>query len=360
MKISYKILYSFLTLLLLTSSTKSNQINETTTNENNDLLSNSSTNQADVSFKPMEIFTIYELFMIGFLIIYIFVCLTGKYANDRIASGWLGKNRQFFIDNYAHIGMGTSYDSSLALTKESYGQFKFYASGRKYLNSTLVSIDLLKRYDFVSLVASYLIYNDKDKLIYEISINSPGTPHVFSLSRKKDTKYMKKNYNDIDYMTQPGNLDILSKNYILLTEDIEISNRIFLDKNIKTLYNQIEKYIDIIYFTDRQTFTKEKHILFCSFNINNMTNSEEINTFVHALADKLCTIQLTPSQLKNSERMRLDFEEKEEKIKLAKLKESDEGKEKNLTKEQILKQEEKERKNAMKKQQKGKFLRIMK
>jgi len=80
--------------------------------------------------------------------------------------------------------METSYDSSVALTKESYGQFKFYTSGRNYLNSTLVSIDLLKRYDFVSQVASYLIYNDKDKLIYEISINSQGNPGLFTIKKK--------------------------------------------------------------------------------------------------------------------------------------------------------------------------------
>jgi len=46
---------------------------------------------------------------------------------------------------------------------------------------------------------------------------------------------MKKNYNDIDFITQQGNLDIQSKSYILLTVDIEISKVI--------RYFQINLYI---------------------------------------------------------------------------------------------------------------------
>jgi hypothetical protein len=58
------------------------------------------------------------------------------------------------------------------------------------------------------------------------------------------------------------------------------------------LYSKIENYIDIIYFTDRQSFTKEEYAIFLSFDLNFSKNPDElyrdITMFVHCLIDLLC------------------------------------------------------------------------
>ncbi len=304
----------------------------------------------------MGIITIYEMMMIAFVVIYIFVCITGKTANDSLAAKWVSNNKNYFSQNYAHIGTGSTYDTDFTLTKESYGLFKFYASGRRNVNYGLITIELCKRFDLVSLVSSLIFSNDKDKLIYEISLSSNLIPHVFCLTKKKEVKYMKKTYPDIDFLTQPSTNENISKSHILLTEDEEISDKFFNDRVFKGLYQEVEKYIDIIYFTDRQTYSKEKHILFCSFNVNSMKDSTKITQFVHMLGDKLSNIDFNTNKLKETEKSRVEYEDFVQKKLLAKQKENEDTKDKdkkqakNLTKEQQQKLEEKEKKDRLKKQ----------
>lgn len=312
------------------------------------------------------IFSLYEVLMIVFLLSYIFVCITGKFANDGLASKWVKNNKQYFINNYAHVGTGTAYDSEGTLLQETYGSFKFYASGRKNINYTLVSLDLQKRFDLVSLFSSLFYNSEKDKIIYEIGINTTSIPLVFSLSKKKDVKYMKKTYPDIENMTELSSNNNIGKGLVLLTEDEEITDKIFLGSSFKGFYSEVEKYIDIIYFTDRQTYSKEKHILFCSFNVSSMQETEKINKFVHLLADKITNLDYSNAQYKLAEKRREEYENFVQKKILAKQKENETPKEKekkqppkNLTKDQLQKLEEKERKEKIKKQR-AKITKVMK
>lgn len=82
---------------------------------------------------------------------------------------------------------------------------------------------------------------------------------------------------------------------ICLTENTEVFDEsIFGNKEFRRLYSKIEDFIDIIFFTDRQTFSKEKHSIFFSFDVNASSNNLEedfsnINEFVHLFIDILCT-----------------------------------------------------------------------
>ena len=81
---------------------------------------------------------------------------------------------------------------------------------------------------------------------------------------------------------------------IILTENKDIfDDNFFANKDFRKLYNKVESFIDIIFFTDRQTFSKEKHSIFFSFEFNAASeNLEEdysnINEFVHLFIDILC------------------------------------------------------------------------
>jgi len=86
-----------------------------------------------------------------------------------------------------------------------------------------------------------------------------------------------------------------NENLICLTENIDVfEESIFSNKEFKRLYNKVEDFIDIIFFTDRQTFSKDKHSIFFSFDFDSsrehlQEDFENINEFVHLFIDILST-----------------------------------------------------------------------
>lgn len=318
----------------------------------------------------LKIFTIYEIFMILLLVFYILNCLFGITKNEKIASEWIKNNINYYASNYAHIGLNKEYEIESSLVKESYNKFKFYASGRRNLNYTTINLDLVKRQDLINASSSLFYPPEKDRIIFDISINS-NTQHVFCLCRKKEVKFMKSTYEDIDFMTNQYFPDYISQesNLILMTEDDELSDKVF-NKNIRRKLKMLEKYIDVIYFTDRKTFSREDLILYASFFID---SDSSINTciteFIHELADSLATLDINTKKLQTANKLRQDYEEYVESEKLKKESKSSEDSEKkaeekrlkdeqmrkNLSKEQLAKLEEKEKKERMKKQMKKQY-----
>lgn len=324
----------------------------------------------------LKIFTIYEVLMMVMVVAFILTCFSGKSTNEALANKWFSNNREFFINNYAHIGTETQYNIDTPMLKESYNNFKFYASGRVNINYTLVSLDLMKRQDLLSQLGSLFFPSEKDRLIIEFSVNC-DLQNVFCICRKKDIKYMKKTYPDIDYMTKNYEPEFMStqqaKNLVLLTEDDESIDLLF-DRNLKNSFEKVQGTIDIIYFTDRQTYSKEKYVLFCSFYVDSMKNAKAITEFCHLLVDKISNIELGTKRKANSEKLRKEYEEFLEREKQKKTKNTDEENEKKvseekrkkevaskkvLTRDQMIKQEEKERKEKYKKQRQ-KLIKIMK
>ena len=176
---------------------------------------------------------IYEIIMIAFLLIFILNCFIGKRSNDKLCEKWYHTNKNFFEDNYAHIGVNTEYNTknSVAILKESYNNFKFYASGRVFTNWMLVHMNFRKRQDLLSSLSSIFLFNDKDRIIYEASINpNMELPLVFCICKKKDIKHMKKSYSDINHFTKSYDPSYMASNLSLLSEDYEEFNDIFENK----------------------------------------------------------------------------------------------------------------------------------
>jgi hypothetical protein len=70
----------------------------------------------------------------------------GKSKNESIAQKWYNVNAAYLEDNYAHIGVNAEYNSNQTaapMLKESYNNFKFYASGRKFIKWSLVNMDVI-------------------------------------------------------------------------------------------------------------------------------------------------------------------------------------------------------------------------
>jgi hypothetical protein len=91
-------------------------------------------------------FSLYEVLMLTFIIAFVLNCFYGKNLNENLAQKWYSVNKEYLEENYAHIGVGSEYNTNkgVPLLKESYNNFKFYASGRKFIKWMLVNMDVRK------------------------------------------------------------------------------------------------------------------------------------------------------------------------------------------------------------------------
>ena len=307
----------------------------------------------------------YEIIMISLLILYIINAYFGVKKNKKIAESWLSKNKQFFENNYAHLGGEREYNPNfLSLIKDSYNDFKFFASGRVYLSWLLVDINLKRRQDLISILSQLFLFNERDRIMYEVSITpSEDVPCIFAICRKKDIKLNKKNYRELEEFTESSSPYFIDKNYVMLTEDEDTTYRIFNNKELIDQYKKIEKFIDLIFFTDRRT-GKDKHGLVVSFELKGAYNEADfydMNIFTHLLIDILGSTSVKGAYKKEANARRKEYEAKisrelaeknKEEVKNAKEEKKNQEQNKPLTREQLRKKEEKERKDAMKERRK--------
>ena len=310
----------------------------------------------------------YEICMMLLLAIYIIYAYFGVKINRKIAESWLEKNKSFFEENYAHLGGEREYNpNQLTLIKDSYNDYKFFASGRVYLSWLLVDINLKRRQDLISILSQIFLFNERDRIMYEVSLTpAEDVPCIFAICKKKDIKLNKKNYRELEEFTEPSNPYFMEKNYTLLTENEDTTYKIFNNKELINQYKKIEKFIDLIFFTDRRT-GKDKHGLVVSFELrSSYTEADfyDMNIFTHLLIDILGSTIVKGAYKKESSARRKEYEAKisrelaeknKEEVKNAKEEKKNQEQNKPMTREQMRKKEEKERKDAMKERRKKMF-----
>ena len=310
----------------------------------------------------------YEICMMSLLAIYIIHAYIGVKVNRKIAESWLAKNKKFFEDNYAHLGGEKEYNpNSVALIKDSYNDYKFFASGRVYLSWLLVDINLKRRQDLISILSQIFLFTERDKIMYEVSlIPTEDIPCIFAICKKKDVKTNKKNYRELEEFTEVTNPYFMDKNYVMLTEDEDTTYKIFNNREIQNQYKNIEKFIDLIFFTDRRT-VRDKHGLVVSFELKgSYTEADfyDMNIFAHTLIDVLASTSVKGAYKKEASARRKEYEAKisrelaeknKEEVKNAKEEKKNQEQSKPMTREQMRKKEEKERKNEMKERRKKMF-----
>ena len=310
----------------------------------------------------------YEICMISLLVIYIINAIMGVKINRKLAESWLEKNKKFFEDNYAHLGGEKEYNpNQITLIKDSYNDYRFFASGRVYLSWLLVDINLKRRQDLISILSEIFLFNERDKIMYEVSLTpTEDIPCIFAICKKKDIKANKKNYRELEEFTEVSNPYFMDKNYVMLTEDEDTTNKIFNNKELMNQYKNIEKFIDLIFFTDRRT-AKDKHGLVISFELKGSYTEEDfydMNIFAHTLIDVLGSTSVKGAYKKEASARRKEYEAKisrelaeknKEEVKNAKEEKKNQESNKPMTREQLRKKEEKERKNEIKERRKKMF-----
>jgi hypothetical protein len=310
----------------------------------------------------------YEITMISIVIIFILNAIYGVKQNRKLANKWFMKNKSFFEDNYAHLGGEREYNpNNLSLIKDSYNDYKFFASGRVYVSWMIVNINLKRRQDLISILSQIFLFGEKDRIMYEVSLSpSEDVPCVFAICKRKDIKTTKKNYREIDEFTEAVSPSYMDKNYMLLAEDEETVNRIFSNRQLMSQYTKIERFIELIFFTDRRN-AKDKHGLVVSFELKGEYTEADLydmTIFTHMLIDTLGSTSLKATYKKEAGARRKEYEAKisrelaeknKEEMKNAKDEKKMAQQNKPMTREQLRKKEEKERKDAIKERRKKLF-----
>ena len=202
--------------------------------------------------------SLYEILMIVFLLGFVYNCFCGKTVNDKHALAWYNANKQYFEERYSELGIKKDEESieednsdSLPIIKDSAYLYKFYAAGYRYIKWLLVVLEFRKRLDTISLFTS-MIFHTKDRIIYEVGI-SPAEEDfpswVFCVCNKKDSKTLKKDYQDINFFCNPFEPSIMSDKLVLLSESNELYCDLFQNKvNSFNFIFGIRKYIYFIEF----------------------------------------------------------------------------------------------------------------
>lgn len=148
-----------------------------------------------VSKKSFTVEIICGSFLIAFLINY----FTGKRENENLALAWAAKfatKGSIFEKNFSLLGVGEGEDSPLLL-KEGQNVFKFYASGRRYCQGLLATMELKSRHDLISRLFN-LVVPCKDEITFEVYMNDESMDQVvFALAKKKAAKGMQKEIRDL-------------------------------------------------------------------------------------------------------------------------------------------------------------------
>ena len=317
----------------------------------------------------------YEIIMFAFIILFIINVFIGKGKNYNISKLWLKSNLDFFTNNYAHIGADREFNTKITepLIYDSYNNYKFFATGRVYINWMLVDINLKKRQDLVTILSNMFIFSERDKITYEATISpSNELPCVFCICKKKEAKNLKKSFKEIDSFTIATYPSFLDENLVLLCENNEIMETMFKNKQFFNAFQKIESNIDTVFFTDKRNAKDNYAIMFqFSIKINDLYNDilfKDFTLFVHICIDLLCTLSVKNNYKKEAYQRRKEFdaeksrelaEKNAEEVRNLKLEKKAKESKKVLTREQAQKLEEKERKEMLKNQRK-KMMRVVK
>merc|ERR1711957_3134 len=160
-----------------------------------------------------------------------------------------------------------------------------------------------------------MIFNHKDRIVYEVGIEPliEDSGWVFCICNKRDGPTLAKDYQDINFFCTATEPSIMSDRLILYSESEDLYCDLFQNRNLFTYYKQIEKYIDIIYYTDQQTFCKDKNAIFFSFEIDLDVNRDKDSTllvithFVNLFCDTLAQLKFSKKNLETFSKNRINF-----------------------------------------------------
>eukprot|EP00271_Cylindrocystis_brebissonii_P011871 TRINITY_DN29859_c0_g1_i1.p1 TRINITY_DN29859_c0_g1~~TRINITY_DN29859_c0_g1_i1.p1 ORF type:complete len:533 (+),score=90.73 TRINITY_DN29859_c0_g1_i1:32-1600(+) len=230
-----------------------------------------------------------------FLILYGINFWFGKQANEKVAVAWA---RQFaaensvFEKNFSLLGTGDGVDEPL-ITKDTQNTFKFYASGRRYVDGLLATLDLQYRHDLITMLW-YRVAPKTDTVTIEVWMaDEYMEPFVLAVTKKRSVKLFQRENKDlkelgsiIDFSarrrwpsdelavisdSKEAALEILSEPLV----DQLFSEKVF-DKNAASLFVSL-------HFSDQLVRGTHKKCLLFTFNLPPADRMADLTRLIAAI-----------------------------------------------------------------------------
>ncbi|XVF46009.1 hypothetical protein PTKIN_Ptkin02bG0253800 [Pterospermum kingtungense] len=186
----------------------------------------------------------------SFLIVFAINYFTGKRENENLALAWAAKfatKGSIFEKNFSLLGVGEGEDSPLLL-KEGQNVFKFYASGRRYCQGLLATMELKSSHDLISRLFN-LVLPCKDEINFEVYMNDESMDRVvFPLAKKKAAKGMQKEFRDLQrfagLMANPCGRKWVVDELSVISESKEVAGDLITEAVLEQVFSDkaFEKY----------------------------------------------------------------------------------------------------------------------
>uniref|UniRef100_A0A6N2M8M2 DUF1682 domain-containing protein n=1 Tax=Salix viminalis TaxID=40686 RepID=A0A6N2M8M2_SALVM len=232
-----------------------------------------------------------EIVCVSFLIMFVINYFTGKRENENLALSWAAKfatKDSIFEKNFSLLGVGEGDDLPLLL-KEGQNVFKFYASGRRYCQGLLATMELKSRHDLLSRIYNMVI-PCKDEISIEVYINDDAMDHVvFALARKKMAKAMQKELRDLQrfagsVVQPPNGRKWVAEELAVVSESKEVAGDLITEAVLEQVFGEksFEKYgkgFISMHVSDQLPGTHKKMILF-KFALPDANNMADMTRLV--------------------------------------------------------------------------------
>ncbi|CAI9103778.1 OLC1v1002329C1 [Oldenlandia corymbosa var. corymbosa] len=239
--------------------------------------------------RTIKSFTV-EIVCGSFLIVFIINYFTGKKENENIALAWVMKfasKDSIFDRNFSLLGVGETDDSPLLL-KEGQNMFKFYASGRRFCQGMLATLELKSRHDLISRLYN-MVVPCKDEMTFEVYMNDDGMDQVvFAVARKKLAKSMHKEERDLQrfasLVAPPTGRKWLAEELAVVSESKEVAGDLITEIALEKVFGDktFEKFgknFISLHFSDQHLGSHKKMLVF-KFALPDAKNMADMSRLV--------------------------------------------------------------------------------
>ncbi|KAL2964378.1 hypothetical protein AAZX31_16G003100 [Glycine max] len=242
---------------------------------------NATTTQTPPTPNPPRSFSV-EIICGSFLIMFAINYFSGKRENENIALSWAAQfaaKDSIFEKNFSLLGIGDGVDEEEAplLLKEGQTTFKFYASGRRYCQGLLATLELKSRHDLIARIYN-MIVPCRDEIAFEVYMNDDAMDHVvFAMAKKKVAKAMHKDVTDLQrfgtLLSAPSATATatarkwVADDLAVISESKEVANDLITDAVIDQVFGEkaFEKFgkgLISLHFSDQHPGIHKKILLF--------------------------------------------------------------------------------------------------
>ncbi|XP_062231461.1 uncharacterized protein At5g49945-like [Phragmites australis] len=326
--------------------------------------------------RPAELLRAFsvEIACVSFLICFLLNYFTGKRQNEALALAWATKfatRDSIFDKNFSLLGTGDGKDTPLLL-KEGRDVFKFYASGRRFCQGLIATMEMRARHDLLSKLVD-LVFPRKDTITFEVVMNEEAMDHVVvAVARKKAAKTMQKEERDLQRFagvltSAPAGRRWVADELAVVAESKEVAGDMISEAVLDQVlgdkaFGKFGKYFISLHFSDQLAGSYKKLLTFKFVlpDVNNMSEMTRLVALVPYYIDLVGRYKLSSHARSKTEAARTKaaqeaFRElqsarqealQKKKAEKKKLMEEAEAK---LSAEALRKKEEKERARQMKK-----------